>query len=182
MLLQTKRDASVNCFWPFLHPTRSSLVQHTVLKFPSPSAAKVFRLQLNRFPVRRSLRCVLPGLVVLRQSLRRGRAFFGDHAFEGREPMTIVGFAGVGIAGGLCLFDLLTEHCGPLAPGEQTFLIERQRHGERVGFPGRAKHRAVLVAGDAWKSFGGAAGGLRFDGRGFRHVRYGDRVIELAIV
>ena len=78
--------------------------------------------------------------------------------------MVIVGFAGVGIAGSLRLFDLFAKHRRPLAPGEQTILIERQRHGKCVRFPGRAKDRAVLVTWYAWNSFGGAPGGFRFDG------------------
>jgi hypothetical protein len=114
--------------------------------------------------MRRSARRALPRLVMLRQSLGRGRAFFGDHALEGCEPMKIISFAGVGIAGSLRLFDLLPKHGRPLAPGEQTFLIERQRHGKRVGFPGRAKDRAVIIARHAWNSFGDAPGGFRFDG------------------
>src|SRR6185295_10626041 len=89
----------------------------------NPSLTKIFRLQFDGFSVRCSVRRALPGLVMLRQSLRRGRAFFGDHAFERREPMMIISFAGVGIAGGLRLSDLLAEHRGPLVPGEQTFLM-----------------------------------------------------------
>ena len=114
--------------------------------------------------MRRSARRALPRLVMLRQSLGRGRAFFGDHALEGCEPMKIISFACVGVAGSLRLFDLLPKHGRPLAPGEQTFLIERQRHGKRVGFPGRAKDRAVIIARHAWNSFGDAPGGFRFDG------------------
>ena len=40
-----------------------------------------------------------PGVVVLLKRLRRGRAFCRDHAFECREPMAVVGFSGIGIAG-----------------------------------------------------------------------------------
>ena len=72
--------------------------------------------------------------------------------------MVVVGFAGVGIAGGLGFLDFLAKHRGPLAPGEQTFFVERQRHRKRMGFPGRAKDRAVLVARNAWNSFRGFAG------------------------
>ena len=39
------------------------------------------------------------------QGLRIGDAFLGDHPFERREPVPVVGFAGVGIAGGLRLLD-----------------------------------------------------------------------------
>ena len=67
----------------------------------------------------------LPGSVMLCERLRRGGAFCRDHAFERREPMVVVGFSGVGIAGGLRLFDLLAKHGGPLAPGEQTFFVQR---------------------------------------------------------
>jgi hypothetical protein len=93
---------------------------------------KVFRLQLDRFAMRGSVRRTLPGFVMLRERLRRGRAFFSDHAFERREPMVVVGFSGVGIAGGLGFLDFLTEHGGPFAPGEQSFFVERQRHRKGV--------------------------------------------------
>jgi hypothetical protein len=43
--------------------------------------------------------------------------------------------------------------------------MERQRHGESVGFPWLAKDRAVLVARYARNSFGEKPGGLRFAGR-----------------
>lgn len=102
---------------------------------------------------------------MLRQSWRRGRAFFGDHTFESREPMMIVSFTGVGITCGVPLFDLLAKHRGPLAPGEQTFFMESQRHSKRVGFPWRAKDRAVVVARYTRDGFGSAPGGFGFDGR-----------------
>jgi hypothetical protein len=72
---------------------------------------------------------------MLRQRLRRRHAFFCDYAFERREPMVVVvvGFACVGIAGRLRLLDLLAKHGGPFAPGEQSFFVQRQRHGKRMG-------------------------------------------------
>ena len=44
-----------------------------------------------------------------------------------RKPIPIVGFGGVGIACGLRFFDFLAENRQPLALGEQTFLIKRDR-------------------------------------------------------
>ena len=127
------------------------------------SLEKVFRFQFDRLAVRCSLRRALPCSVMFCQRLPRRRTFFGDHAFEGREPMKIVSFSGVGIAGGLRLFDLLAKHRGPLVPGEQTFLMERQGHGERVRFPRRTKDRAIVVARYSGKRFGGAPGRCRCD-------------------
>src|SRR5262245_9966974 len=101
---------------------------------------------------------------MMAESLQGCHAFFRDDAFEGCEPVVIVGFSAVGIAGGLGFFDLLAEHGGPLAPGEQTFLIKRNRHGERMGFPWRAENWPVGVSRNAWHSFGGAPGGCRVDG------------------
>ncbi len=123
---------------------------------------KIFRPQFNRFAMRRSLHRALPGLKMFGKRLRRRRAFCRDHAFEGREPMVVVGFAGVGIAGGLGFFNFLAKHRGPLGPDEQTFFVQRQRHGERMGFPGRAKDWAVCVARNAGNGFGGAPRGFWF--------------------
>ena len=110
--------------------------------------------------MRGSVRRALPGAVMQRERLRRRHAFFRDHAFKCCKPVVVVGFAGVGIAGRLGLLDFLTKHGGPLAPGEQSFFVERQRHGKRMGFPGRAEDRAVGVVRHAGKRFRGAPGGF----------------------
>ena len=74
--------------------------------------------------------------------------------------MVVVGFSGVGIAGGLGFLDFLTEHGGPFAPGEQSFFVERQRHGKGVRFPGRAKDGTALIARNTRNRFRDAPGGL----------------------
>jgi hypothetical protein len=107
----------------------------------------------------------LPGPVMLRKRLRRRHTFFRDHAFECRKPMVIVGFSGIGIAGGLRFLDFLAKHTRPLAPGKQTSFVQRQRHGKRMGFPGGAKDRAVSVARNPWNCLRGAPGGFRFSER-----------------
>ena len=100
---------------------------------------------------------------MLLKRLRRGRAFCRDHAFERREPMAVVGFSGIGIAGRLRFLDFLTKHRGPFGPGKETFFVQRQRHRKRMGFPGCAEDWAILVAGNARKRFRCAPGGFRFN-------------------
>ena len=134
----------------------------------SRSSAKVFILQLNRLPMRRSVHGPLPGLEMFSERLGRGRAFFRDHAFESSEPVEIVSLAGVGIAGGLGFFDFLAEHGGPLGPREQTFFVQCQRQRKRMRFPGGAEDWAGRVTRNAGHGFGGAAGGFGFD-QWFRH-------------
>ena len=104
-----------------------------------------------------------PGLVMLLKRMRRGRTFCRDHAFERREPMAVVGFSGIGIAGGLGFLDFLTKHRGPLGPGKEIFFVQRQRHCKRMGFPGCAKDRTVLIAGNARKRLRDATSGFRFN-------------------
>jgi hypothetical protein len=56
------------------------------------------------------VRRALPGAVMLRERLRRRDTSFRDHAFESREPMMVVGFSRVWIAGRLRLLDLLANN------------------------------------------------------------------------
>ena len=56
------------------------------------------------------MRRALPGAVMLRKRLCRGHTFFRDHAFKCCKPMVVVGFSGVGIAGGLGFLDCLAKH------------------------------------------------------------------------
>src|SRR5580704_10200763 len=110
---------------------------------------KIAWLKLDRRAVRRALAGMLPGMAGARELARVGDAFFGDDAFQRGEPVMIIGLAGVGIAGGLRLLDLVAERRRPFLPGEQAALFERQRQRERFRFPGFAEHRPVVVAGDA---------------------------------
>src|SRR6202166_3004837 len=110
---------------------------------------KVARLELDRRAMRRSFASVLPGVARALKLPCVGDAFFRDNAFQRGEPMVIIGLAGVGIAGGLRLLDLVAERCRPFLPGEQAALVERQRQRERFRLPGFAEHRSVVIAGNA---------------------------------
>src|ERR1700733_9950078 len=96
---------------------------------------KVARLELDRRAVRGAFAGVLPGVARARELLRVGDALLGDDALQRGEPVMIIGLAGVGIAGGLRLLDLVTERRRPFRPGEQAALVERQRQRKRFRFP-----------------------------------------------
>ncbi len=68
--------------------------------------------------------------------------------------MPVIGLAGVGIAGRLCALDLVGQRGGPFVPGKQATFVQHQCHGEGLRFPRLAKHRAVVIAGNAWHSAG----------------------------
>src|ERR1700692_2197795 len=113
---------------------------------------------------------MLPSVARARELPRVGDAFFGDDAFQRGEPVMIIGLAGVGIAGGLRLLDLVAERCRPFLPGEQAAFVERQRQSKRFRFPGFAEHRPVVVARDAGD---GLRGALRGGVGGHAGSRYG---------
>src|SRR6516162_11676362 len=92
---------------------------------------EVARLELDRRAVRGAFAGMLPRVAGARQLLRVGQSFGSDDALERVEPVMIVGLAGVWIAGGLRLLDLLAERRRPFRPGERTALV--QRHGKRKG-------------------------------------------------
>src|SRR5580692_6019647 len=92
---------------------------------------------------------MLPGMARALQLPRVGDAFLGEDTFKCSEPMVIIGLAGVGIAGGLRLLDLLAERCRPFLPGEQAAFVERQRQRERFRLPRLAEHRPIVVVRDA---------------------------------
>ena len=79
--------------------------------------------------------------------------------FQRCQPVPVIGLAGVRIALGLRALDLIGEGCGPLGPGEQSALMQRERHRKGLRFPGLAKHRAVVVARNARHGGGRARGG-----------------------
>src|ERR1700675_88025 len=99
--------------------------------------------------MRRSLAGALPGVARARQHVPVGEAFGGDDALERGEPVMVIGFAGVGIAGGLRLFDLVAERRRPFLPGEKSAFVERQRQRERLRLPRRAEYRPFGIAGNA---------------------------------
>jgi hypothetical protein len=96
--------------------------------------------------MRRAVGRVVPGVAIAREFVARARALVGHEAFERGEPVPVVGVAGVWIAGCLCGGDLRGERLGPLDPGEEAALMQRQRHREGLCFPGLLEHRAVGVA------------------------------------
>src|ERR1041384_2466069 len=81
------------------------------------SVREVLRLKLDRLPVRRTVRRMVPGMLVARK--RRGvrDTLLGDEPLERVEPMAVVGLAGVGVARTLRALDLGGERRGPLRPG-----------------------------------------------------------------
>ena len=62
--------------------------------------------QLDRLAVRRAVGGVVPGIVIARERVAIGDVFLGDEMFERVEPVPVVGFAGIGIAGRLRALDL----------------------------------------------------------------------------
>ena len=114
--------------------------------------SEISRRQLDRRTVRRAVGSVVPGVAVAMQGIRCGNALGGDERFQRGEPVPVIGFTGVGIACGLRALDLRAQRLRPFLPGEDTGLVQRQRHGEGARFPGLAKYRAVLVARHAGDS------------------------------
>src|SRR5208282_2463027 len=108
--------------------------------------AEVARPQLDWRAVRGSRARAAPSLSGVGQHARVGKAFCGNDAFERGEPMVVIGLAGVGIAGGLRLLDLVAESGGPFRPGKQAALFERQRERERCRLPGLAEYRPFGIA------------------------------------
>ncbi len=82
------------------------------------SVVEVVRLERDWTSVRRARASALPGVASPRHHGRVGHAFFGENAFQRGEPMPVVGFARIGIAGRLRFFDFFTQYFRPLFPGE----------------------------------------------------------------
>src|SRR5579863_5925485 len=113
------------------------------------SACEIVRTELDRRAMRRARARAAPSLSGARQRGRVGEVFGGHHALQCGEPMVIISLAGIGIAGGLRLLDLIAQHGGPFRPGEEAPFLERQSEREGFGFPGRSEYRAFGIAGDA---------------------------------
>src|SRR5581483_5901863 len=97
--------------------------------------AEIGGLQLDRSAVRRAMRRAAPGIAIARQRLGAGDAFRRNERLERVQPVSIVGLAGVGIAGRLRPLDLGAECCRPFRPGEQAALVQGEGHGERLRLP-----------------------------------------------
>src|ERR1700710_2058033 len=74
---------------------------------PRHLAAEIFRPQFNRLTMRRAICRMVPGIAVAVYSVGRRDPFCCDQLFQRREPMPVIGLAGVGIARGLRAFDLV---------------------------------------------------------------------------
>src|SRR3974390_3711672 len=88
---------------------------------------KIARLKLDWRAVRGAFAGMFPGIAGARQLLGAGEPLRGDDTLERIEPVMIVGLAGVRIAGGLRLLDLLPDRRRPFGPREHAARVERQR-------------------------------------------------------
>src|SRR4029078_4497557 len=88
---------------------------------------EIFRFQFDRRAVRRAVGGVVPGVEIFPQGARVGDALLGDDALQRGKPMPVIGLAGIGIASGLRLLDLVAEDRRPFRPLEQASVVERQR-------------------------------------------------------
>ena len=64
----------------------------------TPLTRKILRLQFDRRTMWRAIAGAVPGIAIAMQGFGRCNAFRGDEFLQGREPMPVVGLAGVGIA------------------------------------------------------------------------------------
>src|SRR5215831_17379990 len=110
---------------------------------------KILRLEFDRLAVRRAVGGMVPGVAVAMERLPRCHALFRHQSFQSRQPVPVIGFAGVGVASRLRALNLLAKRRGPLLPGEDAAPMQRHRHGEGVRLPGFAEHRAVVIAWNA---------------------------------
>src|SRR5580704_5221636 len=81
-------------------------------------------LKFDRSAMGRARAGMLPRVPRALELLHVGDALFRDDPLERIQPMVIIGLAGVRIAGGLCLLDLIAERCRPFVPGEQSALMQ----------------------------------------------------------
>src|SRR6266516_1223429 len=79
----------------------------------SSLAREVLRLERDRRSVRGALCCASPGIAIAREHLAIRHPFRSDDALKRIEPMPVVGFASIGIAGVLCAVDVLRQQRGP---------------------------------------------------------------------
>ena len=86
--------------------------------------AEIGCCEFDRHAVRRAVGGVVPGLAVAMQRLCGGDALGGNQMFQRRQPVAVIGLAGVRIAGGLGALDLIGEGGSPLGPAEQAAFVQ----------------------------------------------------------
>src|SRR3954468_1351775 len=106
-------------------------------------------LEQDGLAVRRAPGRLFPLVAALLEKSVRQEALARDDALEGREPMPVVFAAVVDVPSAADLGDDLRKASGPFLPGERASLVQRHRHGERLGFPRRLEHRPFGIARDA---------------------------------
>src|SRR5215471_2171417 len=111
--------------------------------------SKIPRLEFDRLAVRRAVGGMVPGVAVAMEHLRRRYSLFRHQPFQCRQPVSVIGFARVGVASRLRALDLFTKHRDPLLQGEHAAPMQRHRHSKGVRLPGFAEDRAIVMAWNA---------------------------------
>src|SRR3954454_13798335 len=94
-----------------------------VMHAPIRLLVEILSLKLDRLPVRRAIRRMIPSVLIAGKRRGVGHALLGDEALERIEPVAVVGLAGVGIACALSALDLFGQRRRPLRPCEQPALV-----------------------------------------------------------
>src|SRR5882724_7738302 len=120
----------------------------------------------------RAVRGAIPGVAVANKRFGTGDSLFGNKLFKSRQPMPIIGLAGVGVAVRLRALDFIRKRPRPFVPTKEPARVQRDRHGEGLGFPWFTKDRPVGVARKVGNGASHVAGGL---GSHQAHSRYGSQ-------
>lgn len=83
------------------------------------------------------------------QRQRRCDGFLPKQGFKRRAPVLVVGVAEILIPRRLRRTNGLRQALGPLAPAEQTPLMQHQRHRKQLPLPGFGENRTFGAAGHA---------------------------------
>src|ERR1700730_14889510 len=108
---------------------------------PSRCRRKILCLQFDWRTMRRAIGGVIPGIAIAVKGFGGGDTLGSDQSFQRREPVAVIGFAGVGIALRLRALDLVGERSRPLVPREQAARMQRPRHHKGLRVPTLTKHR-----------------------------------------
>src|SRR5882724_1222257 len=115
---------------------------------------EILRPQFDRRTMGRAVGGMVPGVAVAMLGFEGCDTLRRDQFLECREPMAVIGLAIVGVTARLRALDFIGKRCGPLVPGEQAALMQRERHRKGLRFPGFAEYRPFIVAGDIRQGVG----------------------------